>query len=134
MRLYGLTGIQRPAQGQAVVDQAVLAHQLAEDEVSLLAYQLEGLLTLPGLEVQLAVVTGGVADRQGILGALEDLQGDQGVGGVEGGDVIALLALLPAVHQGTGLGLEVQGGQVLEGQVGEIQRQGEGIAARHRLA
>ena len=114
--------------------QAVRAHQLAEDEVSLLAHQLQRLLTLLSLEVQLAIVTGGVADRQGILGALEDLQGDQAVGGVEGGDVLVLLACLPAVDQGAGLGLEVQGSQVLEGQVGEIQRQGEGIAARHRLA
>ncbi len=48
--------------------------------------------------------------------------------------MLGLFAILPAVHQGAGLGLEVQGLQVLEGQVGEVQGQGEGIAARHRLA
>ena len=116
------------------MDQAVLALEVGEDEIGLLADQCDRLLTLWGLEVQLAIVTGGVTHRQRILGALEDLQGDQGVGGVEGGDVPGLFASLPAVDQGASLGLEVQGQQVLEGEVGEVQGQGEGIAARHRLA
>ncbi len=66
--------------------------EIGEDEISLLANEHQRLLALSGLQVQLAIVTGGVADRQRILGALEDLQGDQAVGGVKGGDVLALFA------------------------------------------
>ncbi|MCV5555473.1 hypothetical protein OFN13_30745, partial [Escherichia coli] len=81
----------------------------------LFADKFKRLLTLLGLEVQLAIVTGGVADRQRILSALEDLQGDQCVSSVKGGDVLTLFACLPAVDQGASLGIKVQGSQVLEG-------------------
>ena len=37
--------------------------------------------------------------------------------------MLALLACLPAVDQGAGLGIEVQGIEVLEGEVGEVQGQ-----------
>ncbi len=47
--------------------------------------------------------------------------------------MLGLFAILPAVDQSAGLGLEVQGGQVLEGQVGEVQGQGEGVVACHCL-
>ena len=48
--------------------------------------------------------------------------------------MLALFACLPAVDQGASLGIKVQGCQVLEGEVGEIDRQREGIAARDRFA
>ncbi len=48
--------------------------------------------------------------------------------------MLALFACLPAIYQSAGLAIKVQGSQVFEGEAGEVERQREGVAARHRLA